>query len=381
MEKALWLMPLVLILIPTNAIRAQDETSEAVSAQQLKEWVTKLESESYAARSVATERLILAGRNAIEPVTAAVETGGLETVIRGVYVLRQLAINAESPQVQTLAYDALERLANRRVTTAARRASAAMMAINETRQRQAQARLEQLGAVITMTQVRVGARINHPFPAIHFGESWRGTAEDLVHLRWLTNYMPNETAKWMIAMEGERVTDAWMRAVAPLENVAVVHLKSTSVSDDGIARLRDMPDLQYVELRYLPITDASLPHIKAIQSLQRVEVFGTKVSAEAAAQLQAELVNVEVDYRRGGFLGIGCDDDPCRVTQVRELTAASRAGIQMGDIITHFNGKPVNTMDELTQLIAQNAAGETVSVSFRRGAEKFEREVKLGSWE
>lgn len=382
------MMPTVRMLLPlafvcgTLPLTFAQDAPDAGSAEEVRQWVAALESDTYAARHSATERLILAGAPAIEPVAQAIEQGGLETIIRGIYILRQQALATSEPRTEAAAYEALKRIADRRVTTASRRAATAVQALDEVRQRRAQQLLEQQGAVFSMTQVQIGPRISQPYPSILIGESWRGRVEDLERLAWITKFRALEDAQpWMIALQGPKVTDAWVERLKTLENVRVVQLKSASISDQAMAHLKEMPELQFLEILYNPITDAGLPDLASLKSISRIKLYGTRVTPAAVQQLQQQLVGVDIDYRRGGFLGIGCEDNPCRVTTVREGTAAATAGLQMGDIVTRYNGQPVRTMDELTALIAQNSAGETVQIEVLRDGEQVVVDVVLGEWE
>ena len=257
-----------------------------------------------------------------------------------------------------------------------------MAAIDETRQRQAQLKLEQLGATVSIQQIPFAAQRIIAFPTVRFSKGWRGSVEDLKQLRWLTkNSETQPGANWMLSFHGDQVTDAWLTQLATLDNVAMVQFNSTAVTDDGVAQLGDMPDLEFVDLLYTPVTAKSLTHLRSVQKLQRLKIYGTKISAEESEQFKNEFVTVDVDHRQGGFLGIGCEDNPCRVTQVRVNTAAAKAGLQIGDIITHFNDAPVRTMDELTREIAKNSAGDSVKVAYRRGVQTFNSNVTLGRWE
>ena len=381
MPKVFWFVILMLSLFGSSKASGQSQPTSAPDTQ-ISDWVGKLESDNYAARSVATERLIRAGPAAIAPVVSAVETGGLERIIRGIYILRQLALNSNDSDVQSTAYSALTQISNRRMTTASRRAASAMSAIDETRQRQAQLKLEQLGATVSIQQIPFAPQRIIAFPTVKFSKGWRGSVEDLKQLRWLTRNSETQAgANWLLSFHGEQVTDAWLTQIATLDNVAMVQFNSTSVTDDGVAKLCDMPDLEFVDLLYTPVTTNSLTHLRSVQNLQRLKIYGTKISEEESEQFKNEVVTVEVDHRHGGFLGIGCEDNPCRVTQVRVNTAAAKAGLQIGDVITAFNDAPVGTMEELTREIAKNSAGDSVKVSYRRGVQTFSSDVILGRWE
>ncbi len=57
---------------------------------------------------------------------------------------------------------------------------------------------------------------------------------------------------------------------------------------------------------------------------------------------------------------------------------AKDAGIEVGDIILSFNGKPVMNQSELMQLIGEADAGAVVPVEVRRGDEAISMQVTLG---
>lgn len=84
------------------------------------------------------------GRAVIDRVSEAVAKGPLEVVIRGVHVLRELALSGDD-DVQELARAALERIASVQLTAAARRAEVTIASLNETRQTRAMEELQRLG--------------------------------------------------------------------------------------------------------------------------------------------------------------------------------------------------------------------------------------------
>ena len=71
---------------PANTAADRDSTGDITG------WIGDLESNTYAVREHATEQLIIAGMRAVEPISSAIADGGLETISRCVYALRQLAL-------------------------------------------------------------------------------------------------------------------------------------------------------------------------------------------------------------------------------------------------------------------------------------------------
>jgi len=92
----------------------------------------------------------------------------------------------------------------------------------------------------------------------------------------------------------------------------------------------------------------------------------------------------EVEY---GFLGIGTDDlSPqqrrrgmrgMRIQSVLSGTPASRVDLQEGDLITHINGSPIGTADELILRIGSLPPGSNVDLSIQRGSTTLTRTVEL----
>ena len=54
------------------------------------------------------------------------------------------------------------------------------------------------------------------------------------------------------------------------------------------------------------------------------------------------------------------------VASVAEGSPSDKAGIQSGDIILEFDGKPINEMQELPKIVAETDVGKTVTVKVWR---------------
>jgi serine protease Do len=66
------------------------------------------------------------------------------------------------------------------------------------------------------------------------------------------------------------------------------------------------------------------------------------------------------------------------VSKVEPGSPADKAGIQRGDVIVEFNGKPVKSMEELPRLVAATPVGSDASVKVVRKGETKTLTVKLG---
>ena len=141
----------VLPLAAAPAVSAEPPTSApaavAPSAEQIQHWIGQLNAERFVDREVATEKLISAGGAAVGPVLAAVAENNLEVTTRAVYILQELALSGDAA-VSDAAHAALEKVAEPRLTSAARRARATLARLDLIRQERAIQELRRLGASV-----------------------------------------------------------------------------------------------------------------------------------------------------------------------------------------------------------------------------------------
>jgi serine protease Do len=130
-------------------------------------------------------------------------------------------------------------------------------------------------------------------------------------------------------------------------------------------------------------------------SSTEVEGIGYAIPIDTAMPIIEDLITKEkVDSSDSAYLGIGGVDVTSDVSttynmptgvyvaQVIEGSAAEKAGIQKGDIITEFDGKEIGSMSELTTRLQYYAAGTTVTVVVQRATNgeyaPYECSVTLG---
>ncbi len=83
-----------------------------------------------------------------------------------------------------------------------------------------------------------------------------------------------------------------------------------------------------------------------------------------------------------GWIGVTTKDDPVRgvvVTRVLSGSAASQAGLQVGDVVTELNGRPMKSGMEFDVAISHSVPGSQISIAYVRGALKTEVTVTVGS--
>lgn len=113
-----------------------------------------------------------------------------------------------------------------------------------------------------------------------------------------------------------------------------------------------------------------------------VEGIGYAIPISDAMLVIERLINGEqIDAEQSGYLGIEGRDSGSGVFVYRVIkgSAADKAGIKAGDIITGFDGNKVSTMSQLKELLSYYHAGEEVTFYLLRvqGNEYVEAEVNV----
>jgi serine protease Do len=81
----------------------------------------------------------------------------------------------------------------------------------------------------------------------------------------------------------------------------------------------------------------------------------------------------------GGWLGVVLEDagEGVRIVTVMAKSPAAKAGVKMGDVVTHINAKKVLGMESMQGLIQKHKPGEEITLAARRGDEDLEFKAKL----
>lgn len=125
-------------------------------------------------------------------------------------------------------------------------------------------------------------------------------------------------------------------------------------------------------------------------SMTGVEGLGFAIPINKAKEITSDLIKYK--YVKGRpFLGISADlrytEEMAKryemppgvyVRQVTPFSGADRAGIQPGDVITKFDGKPVKSLTEINQIKENHKPGDTVDVELYRDGKTLNVKVKLG---
>lgn len=338
-------------------------------------WIRQLDSDQFIKRELATEQLLALGDAAIKPLAAELVDANREMLLRGTYILRELALS-ENLRISSSAQAGLKNVAESGNRQARRQANATLERLSEIRHDRSLAQLKRLGAEVGVQDVQIGRAFVTDQFTVELDDRWQGKPEDLRHLQWLRDVR-------CVKFSGDKIDDGHVQQLRNLQDLSIVILKRARISDQAVRHLSEQKNMQHIAIMYCPVSDKSLEHLKVHQKATLLKLFGTGITAAGAAQLQKEMAATDVDYRAGAFLGIGCDPTgiDCSITIVQPDSAASKADLRVGDVILKYNGKAATDFDSLTKLIGENRPGDSAKVEIRRDGETLVKDVELGEWE
>lgn len=358
---------------------AQD-AQQSPKLDEIDEQIALLDANEFVVRERATQRLIAMAPESIQRLREAIPNLDAEGTQRAIVVLRSIAQQSPPDSKVSLAVrQALSELAGLGVPRFSGPATRTLAWLDQWIEKQTLEQFRREGAKIVSRQVILGnggwASI---VDSITFDEDWTGEVETIDRLRYLVSIR-------RVTIEGKRFGTPAVKAALDLPQLASLSLKDVQFQSSVFIELVEgerLPPLQILEIKYCPIDDVCVDALSKIRTLALIMLYGTDVTETGEMRLAAALPLAEIDRRAGGFLGVRCGvEGPCLITNVEANSAAEQAGLRVGDLITHFNGTEVKTMDELIAEIGKARVDEMVSVEFQRDEESQKVSLQLGRWD
>lgn len=367
------LIAVVVLITSGFSIQAR---ADAPSREQIKTWVGDLGSDKYIAREDATNNLIAVGLPAINPLAEVLGDANFEVVSRGVHILRTFALSGDE-KLEAAAEKALTRLSETANKPLVQRAEATLDSLAEMREELALEVLTQAGAkVVKGYVVDRNGKFTQSITGLEFDDAFDETKADLSHIGRLRSLQ-------QLYFSGPKFNDQALVEAAKIENLTSLTVKRVKITSAGVAKLMQSKKINTLGLLYVPLKNDTLDAFAKSESLVSLRLYGTKMTKQAVDQLATKRPATDIDFRRGAFLGVGGQptEDGCAISQVHAGSAASQAGLAVGDVIVRFNDKPVADFEGLKNLISENDAGDTVTMELKRNGQMMKREIKLGEWE
>jgi hypothetical protein len=393
------------------------------SADQLRAWVRQLEADDFALREAAEHKLIASGEAAIAPLAEAIAGTSPEAAWRASAALEKIAIRGDEASVARVAA-ALQRLSGNQKPALGALAKELITKQAHARQERAAARIRSLGGKFD-EEFSVGGIIGGPVviggvDALILGESEEevklgielpeldvpevakvaeaaavGIEPALKAVDTLLSAgtdakspaqepapppdaLPLETAPPAPALAAPAIADAFVGG----EIVEVADLsaesdegpaKSLTIDrawrggDKGLVALRELTNIASLSVHKAPLTDAALTHIAALRGLQSLDIQSTPFSSTALAAFRKQRPEVRIFARGNAMLGVSAEfSGPCVLNSVFDGSAASEAGLKVGDQITSLGDHKIHDFSDLTIAVFPHQPGDKAVVEFTR---------------
>ncbi len=148
--------------------------------------------------------------------------------------------------------------------------------------------------------------------------------------------------------------------------------------DEGLAVLRDLPDVSMVSIQGAKLGDAGLKHIAALPRLTNVSIRGTVFSVAALRELHKARPSTYLFCQGEAMVGIHADTGgSCVLTSVYGGSGAADAGLREGDKIVAIDGVEIRDFSELTISVYGHKVGEKLKIEYERDGKRQVAEVEL----
>ncbi|KAA5545170.1 PDZ domain-containing protein [Roseiconus nitratireducens] len=361
--------------LPNSESQAKKDSqadSQAKDQRTLADWAEQLSHPRFLRRESAERHLIDGGEKAVPVLIEALGSGDLETTQRVISVLARIA-QSEPPLHTEGAFAALSDIARRGVSTKSSVAKSTLQDLILQRQHEARVQLTAAGVFVDIDTVALGAR-SQDRPIVRIDENWNGDVQTLDWLRWLAEYD-------FAVLKGKSITPEVFEAIARMPDLETLVVIESELSAASIEALQQRTRLDAIEFRYIRLNEDILTALAEVRLRSAIYLMGTGVSTDRVEQLRAELPGLEITHRQGGFLGVVCRsvfDNVCEVSQILEDSAADKAGLRPGDIVTRIDGKTIARFEDLQNQINTRIPGDEISIQFRRGDEMIDTTATLG---
>ena len=102
-----------------------------------------------------------------------------------------------------------------------------------------------------------------------------------------------EQVTWL-KLGGTQITDGGLKEIAKLKNLTKLHLEHSGVTDQGIAQLKSLPHLEYLNVIDTKMGDAGLKNIASMKGLRSIYVWQSGVTDSAVAQAAKQSPGLQI---------------------------------------------------------------------------------------
>ncbi|MFN9413537.1 MAG: PDZ domain-containing protein [Pirellula sp.] len=341
---------------------APKESSPPVKEEVVREWIRMLSDSSYSKRELAS---YLLSENQAVSVPIALEelrTQSGESLDRLLSFLGKVVADPISP-MSSQAFEELKQLSKRTDGSRSAQISKAFKSIRMEYGLKTWERIRTLCPNSRSEFISRSSRKTVPNP-LDISPKFQGTAKDLVGL---------DQVDWIefARLEGPKIDREILKATLKLPQLKHLQIVNASLTADDLKLLKDGPDLDTLELTYIPVDDEFVSIVQQLPIWGSLWIFGSKLSSAGADELARTLNDVKVDVLRGAYLGVISQGNALVVHEVEPNSAADIHGIRPRDRIVSVNNIRLESFDHLRRELGKFTPGEEVTIEVDRLVQSF----------
>jgi hypothetical protein len=151
--------------------------------------------------------------------------------------------------------------------------------------------------------------------------------------------------------------------------------------DSALRYARDLYNIGSLQVEHADLTDKALEHLAKMPSLAYLNIRGGKFSREALRTFHRKNRKVAIMVIGEGMMGVNGTHhrEGCILDSVFSPSGAHDAGLQAGDEVIQIEDDEIRDFSDLTIAVGTRAAGDKLRVVYKRGEEKRETVVTLGT--
>jgi PDZ domain len=332
-----------------------------------------LESPDFRTRIAARQQLKTWPMFAISAIERDLLTARVDVATQEIELLDYFA-NLPDLETSTRAFDALQIVAERKVTNLSSLASKCIEAIEEAKEKQAIELLSFADVRIGQLAVSLNGSTNGEGFAVEIeSSSFKGDRQVFQWLQYLRSID-------IVSVDGPfQIDRPMMAAIAKMPRLSKIRFRNVQFDPGCLTELRKVDSLKHLELMYVNLGDESIPTLCELPIDESLRLFGTQITTEGQRLIRSRLDGLDIYIGAGGFLGITSGDvGEVRVGQLVQDGAAEKAGIMPEDVILQIDDEPIKNFPALRSLLANFPVGREINVTIRRGSTLQVLKVTLG---
>lgn len=244
--------------------------SQEPSSLAYRELVIDLDSDIFAVRQRATQRLLQGGEEAMTALLELAPAGSAEVHARALAILESWLLSERPKRVQ-LAANGLKRWSESAPAQLARQAEALLAQARSLREAKAIDRIRELGGRVEndgetgQLAIKIGA--------------WNGTDQDFALIRELQLI-------GRLSLEESELSDSALKEIAGRAELKRLYLGGSRVTGAGLKELQGLTTLFHLSLKNLPVDDARFAQLPDFPNLRGLGLDGTRIGDNSLAVLK-----------------------------------------------------------------------------------------------